>query len=189
MIRRLTGEIVDVGMSAITVDVGGVGYLVYMPHASDMKVASTVLLHTHLAVRENAMDLYGFLTQDELHMFELLLTIPKIGPKSALQIMNQADMALLRKAISSDDPVYLSKMSGIGKKSAEKIVTELKDKFDRFGEEVEEGGAGAGESDIVDALVTLGYSERSARETVRKLPDDLTDTKARITEALKLLSQ
>ena len=79
-------------------------------------------IHTHLAVRENALDLYGFTTHDELTMFEQLIKLQKIGPKTAIQILSQASLETLRKAVQTNDATYLSKMSGIGKKSAEKIL-------------------------------------------------------------------
>ena len=188
MIRMIKGEVVENGASFVVVDVGGVWYLVRVPLPYSFAKSKDVMLHTYLAVRENALDLYGFKTHEELHMFELLIGIPKIGPKTALQIMSQADVALLQKSAVTEDANLLSKMSGIGKKSAEKIVLGLKDKFEGYVGDGDAGSAGAGESDIVDALITLGYSERDARETVRKIPQGLTDTNSRIKAALKLLS-
>ena len=145
------------------------------------------MLHTHLAVRENALDLYGFRTTEELEMFELLIELPGIGPKSALQIMSQADVPLLRKAALSGDAGYLSKISGIGKKSAEKIVTGLRDKL---------GASDIGmadysqiDHDVIDALITLGYSQKDSRDALQKMSADVVDTNARIKAALKLLGR
>lgn len=199
MIRRLTGRVVDAGMAHIVIDVNGVGYHVATTQAgTNFATECDVTLWTYLAVRETALDLYGFTTRDELEVFELLLTLPKVGPKSALQILSQADIILLKKAVASEDATYLSKMSGIGKKTAEKIVLELKDKF---------ADLGAAEtilattdnsnldqqhvSDTIDALITLGYPQKDARDAVQRLaeeqPESLNNSNTAITAALRQL--
>lgn len=188
MIASLSGTVIDIAAAHIVLDVGGVGYLLAVRTPTDYTLDQKVSLHTHLAVRETALDLYGFQTRDELDMFEHLLRLPKIGPKSAMQILIQADIELLKKAIVSDDPTYLSKMSGIGKKSAEKIVAGLKDVFEYTSEETS-GAFGVGSDDVIDALVALGYSERDAFSVLQKLPPDVTETNIRIKEALKLLGK
>lgn len=191
MLRRVNGVVEEKGLLFVVVGVGSgggsIGYLVAMPSTVGIELGSEVTLHTHLAVRETAMDLYGFLTRDELDMFELLLGIPKVGPKSALSIMSQADVSLLKTAALSDDATYLTKMSGIGKKTAEKIVVELKNKLD--GELPEFSHTGGIDGDVIDALVTLGYSQKEARDVIGKIDAVHTDTNARITAALKLLSK
>lgn len=196
MIRQIEGVAAHIEDGTVVVDVGGIGYLVHLPALpQNLSLGARVTFHTHLAVRENALDLYGFIDRDSLEVFELLITLPKIGPKSALQILRQADIALLKQAVLNDDASYLSKMSGIGKKSAEKIVAGLKDKF-------EHADAGAylaqtdGEDnsyvrDTIDALVSLGYPESDARKTVRQLaetnPEIATSPEA-LKAALKVLS-
>ena len=125
MIRRIRGIAVETHPTFIVVDVGGVGYLLYTTTKTAVEEGSEVTLFTHLAVRENALDLYGFATQQELSFFELLLTLPKVGPKSAIQILSQADIHLLQNAILSQDATHLSKMSGISKKTAQKILLGL----------------------------------------------------------------
>ena len=185
MIARLTGKVVAADLTHIILEVSGVGYRIAVREPSRFTIEQSVSLHTHLAVRENALDLYGFEHLDELDMFEELLRIPKIGPKSAMQILVQADIELLKKSVASNDPTYLSKMSGIGKKSAEKIVAGLKDTFEY------NDGAGEGQgadADVLDALVALGYSQRDARSALQKLPSEITKTNERIREALKNLS-
>ena len=187
MIRRLTGNVIEISPPSIVVNVGGVGYVVFVTHTHEISAEQDISLHTHLAVRENAMDLYGFLTGEELSMFELLLGLQKIGPKSAMQIMSQAGVPLLRKAALGDDADYLTKMSGIGKKTAEKIVAGLRSKLDEEDIPLKRGDQGDG--DVIDALVTLGYSSKEARDTVGKLSPDLDTTNVRIKEALKLLGK
>lgn len=184
MIAKLSGVISDIRPLHVVLDVSGVGYLVAVCLSPQFTLGEKVSFHTHLAVRENALDLYGFLSRDELEMFEHLLKLQKIGPKSAMQIMTQADLELLKKSITSEDPSYLSKMSGIGKKSAEKIVAGLKDIFE-YGDG--EGAGTAEASDVIDALVALGYTQKSARDALQKLPPDLPDATTQIKEALKII--
>jgi Holliday junction DNA helicase RuvA len=188
MIAKITGEIVDVRLMHVVVQVGGIGYLVAVTHGSGYKLGTQVELHTYLAVRENALDLYGFATRDEHAMFEELIKLPKIGPKTALQILSQADLETLKKSVHTNDPVYLSKMSGIGKKSAEKIVAGLKDVFDLHDTFGEHAHTNQGDSDVIDALITLGYSQRDALQAIQKIPTDIIDTNARIKHALKYVS-
>jgi Holliday junction DNA helicase RuvA len=185
MIGMLRGKVVGSRGTQILLDVQGVGYLIAVRSVFDFTEGEEVTLHTHLAVRENALDLYGFKAEEELHMFGELIKLPKIGPKSAMQVLMQADVATLRQAIETADPVYLSKMSGIGKKTAEKIVNELKEVF---ADVALIGSLPSEDADVVDALLTLGYAHKDVREAVLKLSPDITDTRKRITEALKILS-
>lgn len=187
MIAHLTGTVLRVDAIHVILDVGGVGYLMAVRVPRDYTIGSTASFHTYLAVRENALDLYGFGTLDEREMFELLLTIPKIGPKSAMQIMTQADLPLLKTAILKQDASYLSKMSGIGKKTAEKIVSELKDAFEYTAEESFRENASGSDADLVDALLTLGYTQKDARDALLKISPEATTTSARLKEALKML--
>lgn len=182
----LTGVVADISIGSIVLDVGGVGYLVRVQTITSLTVGTSLSLHTYLAVREDALDLYGFSTRDDLAMFELLIELPKIGPKSALAILSQANIELLKKSVMSNDPVYLAKMSGIGKKTAEKIVLGLKEKFDGT---FEQTGGNREASDVIDALIALGYDQKEARDAVLKLDPTLPDTNARVKEALRSLSR
>ncbi len=188
MIAMLQGKVAGTTLHHIILDVNGVGYLIAVRNPLDFKLQEVAQLHTHLAVRENALDLYGFLTRDELSMFDMLIDIPKIGPKSALQILIQAEISLIKESVIKNDAVYLSKMSGMGKKTAEKIVLELKDKFESYGEGGTTTPFGTHDTDIIDALISLGYTERDARETLKQISPEIEGTNARIKEALKLLS-
>jgi Holliday junction DNA helicase RuvA len=182
MIGMLTGIVCGSRGGRIILEVHGVGYVVAVRSVFDFVEKSTVTLHTYLAVRENALDLYGFALLDELRMFEELITIPKIGPKTALQILMQADVETLTHAIRTQDPLYLSKMSGIGKKTAEKVVLELKDSFDT---DLVSDALSNEDADVIDALLALGYAHKDVRDVLTKIPPTITDTKKRITEALK----
>lgn len=188
MIAKLTGEVIDVRVAQVVIQVGGVGYLVSVTHGSGYALGTTVSIHTYLAVRENALDLYGFSNYKELTMFEQLIKLPKIGPKTALQILSQADLETLTKAVHTNDPTYLTKMSGIGKKSAEKIVAGLKDILEDHDFTTEDASSNQADSDVVDALIALGYSQRDALQAVQKIPSDITETNARIKHALKYVA-
>ncbi len=190
MIAQLTGTVVDIRPAAVVIEVVGVGYLIFVRPSAGFVLGETSTLFTHLAVRENALDLYGFQTVAEREMFELLIKLPKIGPKSALQILSQAELEILVKAISDQDATYLTKLSGIGKKTAEKIVAELKDTplpGPAHGRAA--GAQPTGQDDVIDALVALGYSPKDARDSFAKIPADITETKARITYALKVVTE
>lgn len=196
MIRQLTGTVVGHTPETIVLDVQGVGYLIRTSvPGTQFPAGSQLTIHTYLAVRETALDLYGFQTLDELEVFEMLITLPKIGPKSAIGILAQADIQLLKEAVHNDDASYLSKMSGIGKKSAEKIVAGLKDTFEKLGlDEVVAmpGATGAGpqthHSDAIDALIALGYPAHDARKAIQQLPPEITNTNDAVKAALKLLA-
>lgn len=196
MIRQIRGTVASHTHDAVVIDVGGVGYLVRTSTAgTSFPLNTEITLHTYLAVRETALDLYGFLTLDELDVFEMLITLPKIGPKSAAGILAQADIAMLKKAVLQNDPTYLSKMSGIGKKSAEKIVAGLKDTFENLGITDENTTSGTTSdvvsthaADTIDALIALGYTPQDARKAVSELPSDITNANDAVRAALKLLS-
>jgi Holliday junction DNA helicase RuvA len=134
------------------------------------RIGDQVTLHTHLAVRETAMDLYGFTTISELDIFELLMLVPKIGPKSALQVMNQASPTLLLESIGRKDDAHLHKLSGIGKKTCENIVQFLHDKVEGmiFADDIGVvSNLTDAQTDAIEALVSLGYDLASARLAVK----------------------
>lgn len=187
MIRKLYGTVERFKAGEVVLHVGGVGYHIHLSsHTYELlasKEGKDVSLFTHLAVRENALDLYGFINRDELSLFELLIDVPGIGPKSALAILTLATPETLRQSITQGDTTYLTKVSGIGKKTAEKVVLELRDKLS----EDDAGPDLRGETDAVAALESLGYSLKESREALRQVPDTITDTSDRIKEALKNL--
>lgn len=194
MIRLIKGSVVDIGLTFTVVETGGIGYLIHTNvNGSQFILGETVVFHTYLAVRENSLDLYGFLQRDELEIFELLISLPKIGPKSAIQILSQADITLLKEAVRNNDPGYLSKLSGIGKKSAEKIVSGLRDKFDEddttaFMSPNGGDGVAAHATDTIDALITLGYPQLEARKIMVRISSEYPDIN-NSADALKLALQ
>ncbi|HWO07702.1 MAG TPA: Holliday junction branch migration protein RuvA [Candidatus Paceibacterota bacterium] len=187
MIGRLEGTVVALRPGFAILSAGGVGYKVFATKETLSKLAqdSKVSLWTHLAVRENALDLYGFPSEEELHFFDLLLTVSGIGPKSALAILDIATVETLRGAIARGNAGYLTKVSGIGKKTAEKIVVELKDKVGLGADGAE--GAMEGDAEALEALASLGYTLPEAREALRKVPLDVVGGNERLREALKIL--
>ena len=188
MIGTLKGILAYKDLHTLIVDVGGVGYKVSVTTdiTLDAIPGETISLWTYLAVRENALDLYGFADKSTLEIFELLITISGIGPKTALGILNVASPSMLRQAVSENDISYLTRVSGIGKKNAEKIVIELRDKLIVTTEE--KGIDLRAEGDALEALVSLGYNERDAREALKKVPKDIESASDRVKHALKLLA-
>ncbi len=189
MIRTLKGTIEQMGDNWLVIDVNDVGYLVGCPIlSSQLTLGQTATLHTHLAVRETALTLYGFVDQIELDMFELLLGIPKVGPKSALQILCLATPALLIEATQKKDAVYLHKLSKVGKKTCENIVQYLQNKLDKLPEatvNVAKDNLSQIQTDAIDTLVSLGYETITARDTILKLSDESSTINSLVTQALK----
>jgi Holliday junction DNA helicase RuvA len=191
MIAQIIGKIVQKTEKSLIVNTAGVGYQIFVSTdvlANAPNTGETIELWTHMAVRENAIELFGFETIDEKNFFELLLSVSGIGPRGALSILSIAPMETIKKAIGSGDTTYLTKVSGIGKKTAEKIVVELRDKLSALGHN-DEGGMLQNESDVLEALQSLGYSLHSARNAVKQIDESITETNARIKQALKILGR
>lgn len=186
MLGKLKGKVDFIGAGFVILDVGGVGYKIHTnaEFLTSLKESSQVSFWIYQAVRENSIDLYGFEKKDELDFFELLLGVSGIGPKSALAILNITSVDNLKSAVRSDDITYLTKVSGVGKKSAKKIVLELRDKL---GEAEEKDFAIKGDSDALEALTALGYTTKEAREAIKNIGKEIKDTGERVKEALKIL--
>lgn len=165
------------------IETGGLGYQVFISPIilSRFKPDQEVELFTHLHVRDNAMELYGFLTEEELEFFSQLIEISGVGPKTALNVLALAKVDDIKKAISASDATILTKVSGIGRKTAERIILELKNKFADLAVS-SEGGA---DGEVIDALVGLGYKLNEAREAIKRIPQEISGVQERIKEALK----
>ncbi len=187
MISTLKGMVAGKDQKALVVAVGGIGLKVFAPNETLQKTArgKEISLFTHLAVREDSLTLYGFSEKETLEFFELLINISGIGPKTAIAILNVAGPEIIKKAVVSGDTSYLTKVSGIGKKTADKIVRELEDKIGALAE----GASVQEEVDAVEALRSLGYSQSEAREALKKVPQLVTGAGERIKAALKILGK
>jgi Holliday junction DNA helicase RuvA len=187
MIGYIEGTVKAVRAGYTIVMVGGIGYKIFVTKETLVRapIGSQAALWTHLAVREDILDLYGFAQEEEMRFFELLLTVSGIGPKSALAILDIASVESLRSAIVSGQASYLTTVSGIGKKTAEKIMLELRDKVGA----ATEGAAGAlsGDVEALEAMRALGYSAQEAREALRKVPQTVQKSNERLREALRIL--
>jgi Holliday junction DNA helicase RuvA len=172
MIGLLRGRLLEKRPNQLILDVGGVGYLVAIPLSTfaamgELHAEVTLLIHTH--VREDALSLYGFLSQREKHFFELLLGASGVGPSLALKILSGMNVDELVPAIRTGDLAKLTKIPGVGRKTAERMVVELKDKLEAVTIEAEKPApaspAGV-EADVKSALINLGYDDRSADAAV-----------------------
>lgn len=189
MIAFVRGTAVDMTENSVIVEAGGIGYEIYMTGTdlSQIHMGEEVKIHTYFNVREDAMQLYGFRSKDDLQMFRLLLGVNGVGPKAAVGVLAGITADELRFAILSDDVKTLSKAPGIGKKTAQKLILELKDKMKledafelKLAHEQEKAVAGLGEisdgrQEAVEALVALGYSSTDALRAVRKVTDVAPD--------------
>lgn len=201
MISYIKGELVELTENAIVLDHDGMGFLIMMPASILSKlpaIGSELKVHTYLYVKEDALDLYGFLTKDDLKVFRLLITVSGIGPKGALAILSTMSPDDLRFAVLAGDSKTISKAPGIGSKTAQKLIIELKDKLKI--EDVLYGGADGGyepQSDMGDtaaaeavmALTALGYSSADATRAVRQVDGGADmDSEALLKAALKKLA-
>ncbi len=200
MISYIRGELVSIEEEKVIVDVNGVGFGIYMP-AQTMNLlpalGEEVKLHTYMNVREDAMQLFGFLTKDDLKVFKLVIGVSGIGPKGGLNILSQLTPDELRFAVMSYDVKAISAAPGIGKKTAEKLIIELKDKLsieeilDRRNERETASLSNASnqvQAEAVQALVALGYGNSEALKAVKKVEiDDSTSVEAVLKAALKYM--
>lgn len=181
MIGYIRGSIEEIEEWGLVIDRGGMGFRIFMPGAllaQQVRIGDEVKIFTYLHVKEDAMQLYGFFTKDDLEVFKLLLNVNGIGPKAALGVLSGLTADELRFAVLSDDAATIAKAPGIGKKTAQKLILELKDKFsleEAFESKlshVQEKSAGSmqdGTGEAVQALVALGYSNTEALQAVRKV--------------------
>ncbi|MDP3645823.1 MAG: Holliday junction branch migration protein RuvA [bacterium] len=187
MIGHIEGVVFAVRPLFAIISAGGIGYKIAGTREAlgTLKVGREASLWTYLAVREDALDLYGFKAEEELHFFELLLTVPGIGPRSALATLDIAPVETLRSAITAGNASYLTKVSGVGKKTAEKIVLELRDKV---GVSIEGSARSlSGDEEALEAMRALGYSPSEARDALRKVPSEVEGGSARLREALRIV--
>ena len=192
MIGSIRGRLLEKNPPQILVETNGVGYEIDVPMSTLYNlpdIGAEVFLYTHYVVREDAELLVGFSTKAERSLFRLLIRISGIGPKIALSILSGISASILAQAVSQAEPGLLTRIPGVGKKTAERIVLELKGKIDTVvGSADSQTPTSGAKADIISALVSLGYSEREALQAVKGLAADVTVNDG-IREALKALSK
>ncbi len=177
MIRQIRGKVLSVGPTSAVVEVAGFGIGVRMSAPETLSVGSETTLATHLALRQDGLELYGFSDAADRDFFELILTVSGVGPKTAQSVLRRAPREALEGAIGKRDLNYLTKVVGLGKKSAEKMLVELADKVGPRAHDDADG-------EVFDTLVALGYTEREARKTLQAIPEGVTGKEARLKAAL-----
>ena len=186
MLAFVVGSVADIADGCLILENNGIGYRIFVPGSVTERLSrgDEARIYTHMAVREDAITLYGFLTKDDLALFRMLLGVSGIGPKGALSVLSVMTADDLRFAILSDDTRTISKVPGIGKKTAQKLILELKDKLN-LSEALEKSALGgeqavpdaaaatSAQSEAIMALTALGYSGTQALKAVRKVTADL----------------
>jgi len=187
MIHSLSGELKQKRGRFLIIGTGAMDFKVMVPATDEAKLpkkGEKVMVYTYMHVREGGIDLYGFLTEEELGFFESLVSVSGIGPKSAVSILSVAPVEQLMAAVSRGEAELLRKSSGVGKKTAERIILELKDRVITEGDdrtvEIMES-----DNDVLDALLNLGYSRRDAKRAIGEIDKSLTGTSERLKDALK----
>ncbi len=192
MIGRLSGKLIEKQPPQIIVDVQGLGYEIDVPMSTFYNLpglGESITLFTHLVVREDAHLLYGFGSDDERRAFRQLLKISGVGPKLALSVLSGLSVADLAQTVAMQETGRLTKIPGVGKKTAERLVLELRDKLDHVPSVAGSSNTlKANSGDVLNALLALGYNEREAQWALKQIPNDLTVSES-IRQALKQLSK
>jgi len=187
VIATLQGTVTAKGESFMIVETGGIGFKVHVPTPLSAQWGTPsrrVQLFTHLHLRENEVSLYGFETEAELTFFELLLGVSGIGPKVAIGILSASSVDALRTAIASGDTDYLTLMPGIGKKTAQRIILDLRGKIEEE-ELVPALPLSPVDEDVIAALTSMGYSHSEAREALASLPEEEVPLEERLVQAIR----
>lgn len=177
MIRQIRGKVLAAGSASAVIEVHGFGIEVRCPSPETLVPGQEATLATHLAVKQDGMELYGFADALDRDFFEKLLSVSGVGPKTALSILRRAPREALMGAIGKRDLNYLTKVIGLGKKSAEKLMVELSEKVAGT---IHDGA----DSEVFDTLVALGYTEREARRAIQAIPERMRGKDARLRAAL-----
>lgn len=189
MIASIQGIVQSIGEAEITIEVGGVGLQVHVPGsvlADVPQIGRQIFLHTYLVVREDVLALYGFSDVEQREIFTMLLGVSGVGPRLALAVLSNLSLDMLQSAIVGDQPDVLVQVPGIGRKTAEKIIIELKDRLDV--PRVLAEPPSAVDSDVLGALTALGYSLVEAKTAVQSVPSDAPEElEERLRIALKSL--
>ncbi len=191
MIATLRGEITQVEEHAFIVEVGGVGLRVFIPAPlrGRMKVGETILLYTHLVVREDALTLYGFESQAERDLFNMLLGVDGVGPKVSLAVLSTLTLETVQHAVRAEESDILSRVPGVGKKTAQKIILYLHDRLKPTDALAKIAALSDRDSEVLAALTALGYSVVEAQSAIQSLPKDAPeDVEERLRMALQFFT-
>lgn len=191
MISYLKGKLTYKLKDRIIVEVNNIGYSVFISEglSSDLKVDEDLQIFVFQNVKEDALDLYGFRNLAELEFFELLISVSGIGPKTALSILSVASLSDIQESIIRDDALLLTKVSGIGKKTAERVVLELKDKLIKLTGIHDLSSPNNFSADEIDVLLGLGYNIAEARDALKQVDKEIKDSSERVRQALKILAK
>ena len=191
MIERVAGQVVKRENDSVVIMLGGIGLRVRVTRAAfeQAQLGAEIMLYTHLAVREDEIALYGFSSEDERALFEILITVSGVGAKLALAMLSALSADQLRRAVQRGEPELLTRVPGIGKKTAEKIVFELKDKIGAAADTLSELAAiNDVDADVIAALTSMGFSIVEAQRALQQLPRDAPqEVEARVLLALQNL--
>lgn len=191
MIASLHGQVIQIGEDNLVVEVGGIGYLVYVTNflSQSQRRGEAVSLFTHLVVREDSLTLFGFQEQEEVSLFKELIKVNGVGPRLALETLSTHNPTVIKRAVLNKQEEIFAQVSGIGKKTAQKILLSLEDRIG-FSDEMVISPETAGiNAEVQQALVTLGYSVLEAQAALQALPDDASlDLETRLTAALRFFS-
>jgi Holliday junction DNA helicase RuvA len=192
MIASITGIVRKIGKDNLIINVGGVGLRIYVPRTvlEDVGgIGRNMSLHTHLIVRETELTLYGFETEEDLSLFEILLGVNGVGPKVGLAILSTLSPELLKSAIMREESAVLQRVPGIGKKTAERIMFSLRDKLDLTAETAAMPFVSDVDSDVIDILTGLGFSIVEAQTALQNIPREVKEIDNRVQLALQYLDQ
>lgn len=188
MIGFLKGIVITKSNNNLIININNVGYKVfandYIIEKSSIDQEITLHIYTH--VREQEISLYGFLTEEDQQMFELLISVSGIGPKAALNLLSLADVKAIKTAIVNKDISILTQVSGVGKKTAEKLIIELSGKVDCIDIESDKSNS---DMDVINALKSMGYSISESRDALNEIPKDIDDTGEKVRLALKFIGK
>ena len=192
MIASVSGTINGIGKDSLVVGVGGVGLRVHVPGTVLENVGGVgrhISLHTHLIVRETELTLYGFGSEEDLRLFEMLLKVNGVGPKVGLSILSTLSPEILKGAIMREETAVLQRVPGIGKKTAERIMFQLRDKLDLTADVAAMPFVSDEDSDVIDVLTGLGFSIVEAQTALQNIPRDVKGIDSRVQLALQYLDQ
>ncbi|MBA3789181.1 Holliday junction branch migration protein RuvA [Patescibacteria group bacterium] len=179
MIKQVRGTVLSIELNGAVIEVGGWGVFLYMATTAGLIEGKEATVLTHMSVKQDGIDFYGFTDPKDLHLFTLFLSVSGVGPKTALSILNRAPRESLEQAIAIRDITYLTRVAGMSKKAAEKLAVELSEKIEVTNEKQQ-----GNDAEVFDTLVALGYTEREARKALASIPIHVEGRDARLKAAL-----